>query len=513
MKKILNEYKKQITYFFTNKIYVICVIIVALLSYGFTITHYSIGIDDLCFDRYVDGNYILVAKRWGTWLLYNLLNIHNFTPFWLDLLTTLNIIFIAILICSFLRKNLKNKINEIPYTIFSCILISSPIIFNFYFYQTTSLSVSFSAIIMISFEILLFENFFENNNNRTINSILGILTAIPISMYESCIQIFLVMCGLSIFIRSLTSKDKPIQIIKFLFLNLVTLLIGFVIYYLIGSVIIAYLKKNGKYVVNFAFEKIPWESKEFREKTFAEKIEYLVDQTKKVNTLSWIKDPTIYFNFAIITIVFLMEIYNLIKNKKVIRFLSIIMILLSNFLLCILQGVILYRAELSLSITIALSWLYLFYRFSNIKYLKYIFSIFTILFILLQTQVITKMFYIEYQRFEKEKNIAINIGLDITKNFNYANKPVLYTGISNENPNGEVLRYGITAFNEFGVETTKFINNFGFHLKCIKQDKATIHEAVSEINNVKEEFQDNNCSIIETDKYIIVDLEKYGLKN
>ena len=510
MKKILKEYEKQIEYFIKNKKYIFCIIIVALLSYGFTITHYSIGIDDLCFDRYVDENYILVAKRWGTWLLYNFLNIHSFTPFWIDLITTLNIMFLSILICSFLKRNLNNRINDFSYIVFSCIMISSPIIFHFYIYQTTSLSVSFSAIIVVVIQILIYENFFKNNNNIYLNFLFGILMSIPISMYESCIQIFLVMCGVSIFVSTLIFKAKIKQILKYLFLNFGILLLGFVIYYLIGSIIILYLKKINKAVVNFAYEIIPWKYKVYRESSLHQKKSFFIERTRKANSFSYLKDPTLFFNFLILIIVYLKEIYNLIKKKNVIRFLSVMMIIISNLLLIILQGLVLYRTELSFVITIAFAWLYLFQMAFVTKYFRNIFIILTILFTLFQTQVISKMFYTEYKKFEQEKNIATNIGFDVMKNFDYKNKPLLYTGVDNESDNGFVLKFGIYAFNEVGVETTKFINNFGFNFKYVEPTKSKIKEALNELDTLTEEQKENN--IVETDKFIIINLSKYGIK-
>ena len=65
MKNILNDYKEQIKNFLSDRRYTITVIITLILSYGFAITHYSIGIDDLCFDRYVTRNIHIISKKMG----------------------------------------------------------------------------------------------------------------------------------------------------------------------------------------------------------------------------------------------------------------------------------------------------------------------------------------------------------------------------------------------------------------------------------------------------------------
>ena len=135
MKKTIEEYKEEIKRLVTNPKYIIPIIFVAILSYGFAITHYSIGVDDLCFDRYISGTYILSAKRWGTWLLYNILNIKEFTPFWLEFIVSTIMVIIAIILSAFLKKHLKNKMNIWGCVIFSSIFISNPIINHFFMYQ------------------------------------------------------------------------------------------------------------------------------------------------------------------------------------------------------------------------------------------------------------------------------------------------------------------------------------------------------------------------------------------
>lgn len=65
MKEIYNEYKESFKYFFYNKKYIISIIVIAILSYGFILTHFTVGIDDLCFDRFLNKGYWLATDRWG----------------------------------------------------------------------------------------------------------------------------------------------------------------------------------------------------------------------------------------------------------------------------------------------------------------------------------------------------------------------------------------------------------------------------------------------------------------
>ena len=198
MKEIIKDYISEIKDLFKNRKYLYTIIFIAILSYGFAITHYAIGVDDLCFDRYVNGTYILSAKRWGTWLLYNILNISEFSPFWLDFLTATGIIIIAILVSVFIKKETKEK-NIIPYIVFSGVFISSPIINNFFMYQSTNFAIVVSNMILIVCGMLIYYNYFKVKD-KLMYLIIGFVMTIPISMYESCAQTFMVFILMTLYI-------------------------------------------------------------------------------------------------------------------------------------------------------------------------------------------------------------------------------------------------------------------------------------------------------------------------
>ena len=128
MKQIKEDYKKTIKYFCESKIFVIAIILVTILSFGFTITNSSVGMDDTAFDRYYDGKEMLAIGRWGAYVIYQILNITEFIPFWLDFIAASVIMFTSVLWCLFLKKNLKEKLQIGAYIIFASVFISFPII-------------------------------------------------------------------------------------------------------------------------------------------------------------------------------------------------------------------------------------------------------------------------------------------------------------------------------------------------------------------------------------------------
>lgn len=129
MKDIIKKYAKTSEYFWKNKIYMSIIIIVSILGYGFTITNCAIGVDDLDLDRYVSGTWILSQGRWGTWLLYNILGIKSFTPFWLEFITVIILVITAVAICTFFKQNFDDKnITIVAYIILASAFISYPLI-------------------------------------------------------------------------------------------------------------------------------------------------------------------------------------------------------------------------------------------------------------------------------------------------------------------------------------------------------------------------------------------------
>ena len=121
--------KKDIADIFkTNKLMIVILIVVLVLSYGFTITNYSMGIDDTALERYVDDKELLAQGRVSGPLLHKILGIYKFAPFWLDTLAVICLFFAVILWCAVLRKASNGKLNRAAYITFSacrCILIFS----------------------------------------------------------------------------------------------------------------------------------------------------------------------------------------------------------------------------------------------------------------------------------------------------------------------------------------------------------------------------------------------------
>ena len=512
MKETLKEYKDIFISFVKNKTYLYSIIFVAILSYGFTITHSAIGADDLCLDKYIEGTYILSQKRWGTWLLYNVLGVTSFTPFWLEAVVVAVLVFIAIIVCTFMKKILKGNVNIWPYVVFSTVFISNPIIFRFFMYQPTNLSVVVSNALIIILAIILVENLW-NRKNKLNYLWIGLALILPLSMYESAAQtyvlVLLMVCLLKAFVEQITLKE----VIKILGLGILSIAIGCLGYYVIGKILINILEKTNNLQIDFAQHEILWIEESFINLNLVEKFKLIY--AKVMAPLIYdIKDFLPVTVFAITSfIAILVELKNTVKTSKCIKLLLLLGVIFSNFVLIIMQGDIKYRTLFSWSIVTGFLAMYIFININKNKLIKYVVVTAIILVVIVQSRSLNQQFYAEYKKYEKEKALAIEIARDLGEIETCKEKPLVYV-ITKVNPqyyvadsdNGApVLIWGSRAFGQYGIETTKFINHFGFSFKYATEED--YNQAMQEYEQLDETQKDKY--LIETSTCIIVNLDKY----
>ena len=101
MKQLKEDYKNTVKYFCKSKIFIATVILVTVLSFGYVITNTAVGMDDTAFDRYYIGNEMLAIGRWGAYIVYNILNVTEFIPFWLDFIAASVIMFTSVYVVYF----------------------------------------------------------------------------------------------------------------------------------------------------------------------------------------------------------------------------------------------------------------------------------------------------------------------------------------------------------------------------------------------------------------------------
>lgn len=131
-------------------IYIICVVVTVALSYGFMLTHISMGIDDEAYDRYFTQNEFAAQGRVGYLLIRPLLDIYTFTPVWKE--TFGIILFVGVIgLCVYLFREIShNEISWISLTIFSLISLSFSIISEKFIFTGCVTATPFEWILCVA---------------------------------------------------------------------------------------------------------------------------------------------------------------------------------------------------------------------------------------------------------------------------------------------------------------------------------------------------------------------------
>lgn len=509
MKETIKEYKKHIKELLNNKKYIFSIVLVAILSYGFTISNFSIGVDDLGFDRYVTGPYILVAGRWGTTLIYTMLQIFQFTPFWLELIVTILTVIMGLIFTAFLKKECSEKFKNIHYIIISSMLISFPMLHQSFIYQSTNFSVILSNLMLMTIAILIYENF-SKDNKLTYYMICIVTLPFFMSMYESCCQTYIAMVLIIAFIqlyKNKASKEATKNVIKYISTSVLIMIYAICLNYVIVYIIKNVLAKNNLLVPDYSSKSIPWLNFKNINIINVFKDNILLKIINDFKDLFYIK------SFIILAIVSLMfTIVDAIKNKKYLLILLMLGIILINFAINILQIRILYRINTSWCLSIAFFASFILMYIDG-KKANNITSILLLIIIFFHTKIMNQMFYNDYIRYQKEANYAYSIATMIIRECSDTTKPIVYfydikQGNNQNRINQDngwcVIDWSTWAFGEPGSEMTKFINSLGFNFTIATNEQ--MQDAQQEIletdfNLLKDQ------GLYETDKYIIVSVD------
>lgn len=545
----MEHYKESLGRLIKNIKFIIPVIITALLSFGFVLTHYSVNIDTLAYDKYFEQNELLAQGRFTAPFINKILGVMNFNPFFVDTLAVIFMTIAAILFCLLFNRVAKSKLNDIVYTIFACLFISYPLICEIFTYTPAGLSIGLGYCIVALSLMLGYESIFNSYSKIKAVIMQSVLLCLAVYLYESFAAVYL--CGIfMIFIMEYIYNRNQMKLVE-LIKKAVMMLLPLVIAIILGQIIVKILmtvleiKKSTK-----AQKKILYSSHGI-----------LGGIRNLVRTIvdSYFFAGFYYFPITMLLIgvivYIILIIRNSVKEKNVILTLLFIGLGIATISLSIVQGMASpYRTCQTFAYFIAFIFMILGQDIiENCKYVKLKNTAIAVIFVLvfLQAKDLHRWFYINYQRYEVEKNVVIQIGNEIQENYDI-NKPVYFTNVYSlpdniinkinvdENNMGLImarkvnkllgspsakfsydntnnLRYGETNVNSYivwaitafrkdnalrSVELVKLFNYLGYHIKA--GDKEVYNEVVLPLIKEEIEHWPNKGSIFETEEYIIV---------
>ncbi len=190
MKKIVEEMKD----FLNCKAYVLALSIVAVCGYGFTITHYSIGIDDTAIPLYFKDGMAPFVGRWWLFLVNRLFQIDDFAPWMVEFISILIFILSVTLWCVLFRRICRRYV-DIPlwsYLFVAGIFISCPIISEIYVFYLHNGICSAYGFIALSLLCLIDSLNKEIDKKGQIIKLLesSVFLTIALGCYESFIIVY-----------------------------------------------------------------------------------------------------------------------------------------------------------------------------------------------------------------------------------------------------------------------------------------------------------------------------------
>ena len=462
MENLKKEYKNVVKSFLINKVFIVAVILVTVLSFGFTITHPSVGMDDTAFDRYYQGKEMLSIGRWGSYLVYQILDITEFVPFWIDFIASFIIMVTAVLWCVFLKKNLGDKLSDTAYIIFATVFISFPVINEIFIFANCNIAVMLGSF-LASLGIMVFYENYTNIHKKSIYVASALILTLAMSMYEACAQIMLVSICTTAILMIYTNKDKKIKdIFKYVFSILGILIISVVL----NSIIVKLIYLLGVRVSDVADKEINW-----GKYGIIESISLIV-----TNIFNAMKNyryfPVLIFDiFALVGLV--ISVSQSDKRKNYMILLLYLAMFLSNFAISVLQlDSVLYRTCTSWGLFVAIMVMVSYKILSEYDLTKIIATVGIFILVLLQTKTLNQLFYNDYMRYQKDLSIANELIYDLEKSYD-TSKPLVimgtpYKGRGDYNAQSNslsVLWWGKKAFNDNGAEFIKFLNSLGYDYK------------------------------------------------
>lgn len=513
--------------FLLNPLYIFPVLISTILCYAYYLTHETVTIDSLSSDRYYHG--LLVAQgRLTATIIENYLGFEHLPIAVENIIGLICFILGATVFCIIFDKA-KPQSNVLPYTFFTCLYITFPLI-NEYFMFKGSVLTTGGSILLVSFAL-----YFALKIKNLIASILisSIFIFFAYSWYESFILVYI---GAVFLLLILLADGQKSQ--KELFFNgfwlAPTLFLGFSLEEIISNSIIniCNITQDNNNAVGTA-----WLSSSATLKSFF--YDFIYSFVSKIFCYA---PFTILFIF--LAVAFVLMILQTKSTKKPILIFFYLGLALTVFFLSIYRGAELaYRTEQGIPFYISAITLLLSSKIINLngkKALKIIASLSLVIILTVQICSSNYWYHVNVLRDKEEKQVVCNIAKDLEKYDK--NKPVIFIGyyqlsnniedkyaVKKNSVAGRIINYtskkakksytytacqtsissyiswSICPFSSANVELKKFFNSCGYDFKLGTNEQ--FKEATKKYITIPS-YNDSGY-ILDAGDYIVVKVGNY----
>lgn len=425
--KITNIFDKELkswkSFFESNKFLTIIAIIFAVLSFGYAITLFTLGVstETSVFNESSGSSRWAAQSRFSIAVLKKIFATNEILPFRTSLLAVIMIVLTALVLCKIISEVNNFKVKKYSNVIFAILFISMPISAHYMYYLTYNFEIGIGmflcalAVYFFNKNILIL----KKENKSIIFSFLGIICLVTaIGEYQSFIPFFMLVQATTILLYFYNNDVKIGEKIKIISKYIILLILSIILYYIISKIFLIFIPVE-KYSEGF----ISWGKKD---------VSVIINDLKSYFLGIYLK-RSIYGSLIILPTVIMgciLSIYFLIFKKKIIESILVIFLLLTPMILPVLLGTAMpYRTQQTIMLMVPIIW-YLVYNNLNNKFLSKLFIILAFLFAIRQTMYINQIFYSDYLRYQNDINLSRRISdkiydLNIE---NIENYPVVYLG-------------------------------------------------------------------------------------
>ena len=209
----MHSYCSDLKKIFGNKVYTAAVLLIALLCYGFAAFNTSVSLDDLEVERYVcNGGTLLTSGRFATVLWAQLLGYSHDLPLnstAIDILSVLMLVFSAANFSILFRRISAEKISLGACTVFSCLLISYPLMNEIWEYTGANLNVCV-GFLLASFSLLSVYDFLETDGKKQWYRLIpsALMMMLVCAGYESIVPVYVFMVFAVLALQAVYGKTE-----------------------------------------------------------------------------------------------------------------------------------------------------------------------------------------------------------------------------------------------------------------------------------------------------------------
>lgn len=432
-----------------NKVVFLSALITTVLCFGFTITSYSIGVDDPIRTHYLfsEGSGSMIQQGRLLHIVFNYLTgFVDFIPFFNDFIGAALFFLSALLFAALFQYVTDCRFSNLSIVAFCCIYISYSII-NEKFIYNLDVIVTMISYCCTALSLMYSYRFAEE---KSIPSLIKavIMMVIAAGSYESFI--FLYFCGVfAILILQMFSSDAKPKFKKILISGLkyaLVLFLAIVIYYTVVYVVQIATDQYGIWERNN-----PWKNENGFINNFKQITKTIINDLRYFSYLPILE-------FALATAaggVFF--VYKSAKKKSLLPLICFGGLFVGNLFIHYFTGYVMYRTAQTFCFFIAFIALLLLAELKDIKFLKKPLIVFVVFIVLIQSADMNKWFYNDYQRYRKESFAVDSIATELVSEFDVS-KPVVFVSKpkdgyldNNDGPenmvNGNsIIYWGIGAF-------------------------------------------------------------------